>query len=128
MENIFTPQEIAKFLHVAPTTIYAELKRGKLPHVRIGRKYLITRRHLEDYLSQDVVRELLTPEGQKDTSAISKTQIEAGEELETIWLDGVAHDMAQGIAAAEQDVSQDDLRTWLKEMEAAVKPLESDNA
>ena len=59
MKKIFTPREIAELLHVAPTTIYAELERGRLPHTRIGRKYIITRRQLEDYLTKEVVEELL---------------------------------------------------------------------
>ena len=138
MKNIFTPKEIAQFLNVAPTTIYAELKRGKLSHVRIGRKYIITRQHLEDYLSQNVVRELLDSEGQAGTSDASEkvsyeitnyeVQIEGEGKEGADWLDTVADDMARGIAVAERDVSPEELRAWLKVMEAAVKPLEPNNA
>ena len=124
MKRIFTPQEIAQFLCVAPTTIYAELKRGKLPHSRVGRKYIITRQHLENYLSLEVVRELLDTEEQEDT-VTSRKPIGTGRNSETVWMDAVADDMAKGIAAAEQEVPEEELSTWYKMMEAAVKPLEA---
>ena len=108
MKKVFTVQEVAKFLHVAHATIYAELKRGKLPHSRVGRKYLITRQNLEEYLSPEVVQELLDAETEKSG---------------TTWLDITTEDMAKGIAAAETDVPVDEFAAWHKLMEAAVKPL-----
>ena len=113
MKKVFTVQEVSKVLRVAPATIYAELKRGKLPHSRVGRKYLITRQNLEEYLSPNVVQELLDA----DTETIRKKNGVA-------WLDLTAEDMARGIAAAEADVPDDEFATWHALMEAAVKPLE----
>lgn len=112
MKKVFTPQEVAQFLHVAPATIYAELKRGKLPHSRVGRKYLITRQNLEQYLSPEVVDELVDAEMKSS---------------ETPWLDVTAEDMARGIAAAEQGVPEAEFSAWHKLMEAAVKPLGMDD-
>ena len=109
MKKVFTVQEVAKFLHVAHATIYAELKRGKLPHSRVGRKYLITRQNLEEYLSPEVVQELLNTETEK---------------IGATWLDITTEDMAKGIAAAEADVPVDEFSAWHKLMQAAVKPLE----
>jgi excisionase family DNA binding protein len=117
MKKIFTPQEIAELLHIAPTTIYAELKKGKLSHTRIGRKYIITRRQLEDYLTKEVVEELLGEE--RETSEIDEI---------SQWLDVAAQDMSRAIAAAERGVPESERREWLKAMEAAVKPLEVGNA
>ena len=109
MKKVFTVQEVAKFLHVAHATIYAELKRGKLPHSRVGRKYLITRQNLEEYLSPEVVQELLDTETEQNGAT---------------WLDITTEDMAKGIAAAEADVPVDEFSAWHKLMQAAVKPLE----
>ena len=109
MKKVFTVQEVSKFLHVAHATIYAELKRGKLPHSRVGRKYLITRQNLEEYLSPEVVQELLDTETEK---------------IGATWLDITTEDMAKGIAAAEADVPVDEFSAWHKLMQAAVKPLE----
>ena len=113
MKKVFTVQEVAKFLHVAHATIYAELKRGKLPHSRVGRKYLITRQNLEEYLSAEVVQELLNVE----TEAVMQKN-------DAAWLDIIAEDMAEGIAAAEENVPVDEFSAWYKLMEDAVKPLE----
>ncbi|MBM3241229.1 helix-turn-helix domain-containing protein [Candidatus Poribacteria bacterium] len=126
MKKIFTPQEIAEFLHVAPTTIYAELERGKLPHGRVGRKYIITRRHLEDYLTKEVVEELLVEEEQQDTSADLTAESEINGA--SPWLDVIAQDMTEAIAAVEKDVPEAEHQTWLKAMAAAVKPLEVEDA
>ena len=106
MKKVFTVQEVAKFLHVAHATIYAELKRGKLPHSRVGRKYLITRQNLEEYLSPEAVQELLDTETEK---------------IGATWLDITTEDMAKGIAAAEADVPVDEFSAWHKLMQAAVK-------
>lgn len=113
MKKVFTVQEVSKVLRVAPTTIYAELKRGKLPHGRVGRKYLITRQNLEEYLSPEIVQELL------DVDAEAVT-----EKNDAAWLDIISEDMAKGIAAAEEDVPVDEFSAWYKLMEDAVKPLE----
>lgn len=113
MKKVFTVQEVAKLLHVAHATIYAELKRGKLPHSRVGRKYLITRQNLEEYLSAEVVQELLNVEPE---AVMQKN--------DAAWLDIIAEDMTEGIAAAEENVPVDEFSAWYKLMEDAVKPLE----
>jgi excisionase family DNA binding protein len=126
MKKIFTPQEIAEFLHVAPTTIYAELERGKLPHSRVGRKYIITQRHLEDYLTKEVIEELLDEGGQQDTSADLTAEAEINSA--SPWLDVIAQDMAEAIAAVEKDVPEAEHQAWFKAMADAVKPLEVEDA
>jgi excisionase family DNA binding protein len=63
VKKVFSPQEIAELLEVAPSTIYAELARGHLPHTRVGRKYLITKGDLRHYVGGDErLQELLAPE------------------------------------------------------------------
>ena len=109
-KKLFTPREVAEVLQVSPATIYAELERGNLRHQRVGRRYIITRRHLETYLSPETVDEL----------------VGANREPEPPWLDAAAADMARGIAAAEQDVPTAEFASWLEAMEAAVKPLPVD--
>ena len=113
MKKVFTVQEVSQILRVAPATIYAELKRGKLPHSRVGRKYLITRQNLEEYLSPEIVQELLDVE----TEAVTQKN-------DAAWLDIIAEDMAKGIAAAEEAIPADEFSAWYKLMEDAVKPLE----
>ena len=104
---VFTPTEIAKALKVSPATIYAELERGRLPHQRVGRRYIITRRHLEAYLSKETVEDLL----------------DSGDGEETDWLEATAGEMADALSAAEGDVPSQELGHWRSLMAAAVKPL-----
>ena len=60
MNTIFSPKEVAQILKVAPTTIYAELHRGKLKHSRVGRRFLITKSELESYVgSADRLDEMI---------------------------------------------------------------------
>ena len=105
--RIFTPAEVAKALQVSSATIYAELERGRLPHQRVGRRYVITRRHLEAYLSPETVDELLG----------------AGRDEGPDWLQAAAGEMGRGISAAEKDVPSEELDRWMALMGAAVKPL-----
>jgi excisionase family DNA binding protein len=105
--KVFTPTEVARALQVSAATIYAELERGRLPHQRVGRRYLITRRHLEAYLSPETVEELLG----------------AGRDEGTEWLQAAAGEMGRGISAAEQNVPSEELDRWMALMGAAVKPL-----
>ena len=105
--KVFTPTEVAKALQVSPATIYSELERGILPHERVGRRYIITRRHLEAYLSPETVDELLG----------------SGRDEGLDWLEAAAGEMGRGISAAEQDVPSEELDRWMALMGAAVKPL-----
>lgn len=105
--RIFTPTEIAKALKVSPATIYAELERGRLPHQRVGRRYLITRRHLEAYLSKETVEDLLDSVNDEGAD----------------WLEATANEMADAISAAEGDVPSQELDHWRSLMAGAVKPL-----
>ena len=107
MGKVFTPTEVAAALQVSPATIYAELERGRLPHQRVGRRYIITRHHLEAYLSRETVDDLL-----------GSSRDEGSE-----WREATAGEMGRGISAAEEEVPSQELDDWMSLMQAAVKPL-----
>ena len=46
----FPIPEAASVIGVGRTTLYAEITAGRLPTITIGRRRLVTRRALEDYL------------------------------------------------------------------------------
>ena len=46
-----TPEMVAEESHKAPATIYRLIKQNKLPHVKLGRSYLISRVEFEKWLS-----------------------------------------------------------------------------
>ena len=127
MTKLFTPREIATILQVVPATIYAELERGKLPHRRVGRRYIITRKHLEAYLSREVAAELLGPEESGPPLDGQPVRQPVHDEGRT-WLDANALEMARGIATAEEGTSEQEHDAWLNAVTAAVKPLSTEEA
>lgn len=58
MENkiILTPEETAKLLGIGMNKIYELLISGEIPSKRIGRKYLISRILLENWLNSSLVK------------------------------------------------------------------------
>ena len=121
MKKLFTPREIAAILQVVPATIYAELERGKLPHRRVGRRYIITRKHLEVYLSKDVAAELLGPdEGESPLPPPARQPVH---DEDPTWLNANALEMARAIATAEEGTPEQEHDAWLNAVTAAVKPL-----
>jgi excisionase family DNA binding protein len=42
MKEIMTVDEVAKYLGLHPHTVYRLCSEGKLPHTRIGRKFMFT--------------------------------------------------------------------------------------
>ena len=47
---VLTPEEVARMLGLHANSVYAMLKRGELPSVRAGRKWLIPKRRLQIWL------------------------------------------------------------------------------
>jgi excisionase family DNA binding protein len=50
--TLYTPQEVATFLKLRVQTVYDYIHRGKLPAVRLGNRYRISRADLEAFLGQ----------------------------------------------------------------------------
>jgi excisionase family DNA binding protein len=46
-----TPEQASEQLHCHINTIYALLKNGRLPHIKLSRRYLISRIELEKWLA-----------------------------------------------------------------------------
>lgn len=49
-DHMFTPEEIAEKLHFSRSYVYALLKSGRLPSVRVGRVYRITQGGLNQFI------------------------------------------------------------------------------
>lgn len=50
--GVITVEELAVIFRLAPKTIRNWIARGKIPHVRIGRRYFFQKRSLEKWLNQ----------------------------------------------------------------------------
>jgi putative molybdopterin biosynthesis protein len=50
--SLYTPAEVADYLHVSRGTIYSLLSRGEINSVKIGRNRRFTADHVKDYLAR----------------------------------------------------------------------------
>lgn len=46
----FSVDEVAVFLGIGRSLLYEQIRRGQFPHIRVGKRYLITRQGLTEYL------------------------------------------------------------------------------
>lgn len=49
---VYTPEEVAKILGLGRNTVYEQLAQNVIPHVRVGRRFLIPRARLESWLNE----------------------------------------------------------------------------
>ena len=56
LEELLTPEQVAKMLHMAKSTVYAMAHRGLLPAIKIGRSIRIRPKALAKYLDQQEKR------------------------------------------------------------------------
>jgi excisionase family DNA binding protein len=49
IQNLVTVQQAAKLLNITPAAIHKAIKRGRLPHLKLGRVFVIQRADLIQY-------------------------------------------------------------------------------
>jgi putative molybdopterin biosynthesis protein len=57
--SLYTPAEVADYLHVSRGTIYSLLSRGEINSVKIGRNRRFTAENVREYLSQRAAVQVL---------------------------------------------------------------------
>ena len=50
--TLYTPAEVADYLHVSRGTIYSLLSRGEIDSVKIGRNRRFTEEHVREYVQR----------------------------------------------------------------------------
>jgi excisionase family DNA binding protein len=45
--DVLTVEEVARFLGISKASVYEALRKGEIPHARIGRRLLVLRKDLE---------------------------------------------------------------------------------
>lgn len=63
-DDIYTPEQVADFLHVSTKTIYRFIEAGELIAYRVGRQYRIQKSHIDLFLAsrstgREAIRTLL---------------------------------------------------------------------
>lgn len=46
-----TPEQVAEQTHLHINTVYTLIKNGRLPHVKLSRRYLVSAKELEKWLA-----------------------------------------------------------------------------
>jgi excisionase family DNA binding protein len=49
----YSVEEVARITGLSRDLLYDQMRVGKLGYLKVGRRRIITRRHLEDFLSND---------------------------------------------------------------------------
>ena len=60
MPTLYTPNQVADYLHISRGTIYSLISRGQISSMKVGRKRRFTASQIKDYLQrnpQEVVLE-----------------------------------------------------------------------
>lgn len=52
LEDALTTEEVAKIVHATPRTVRLWIQAGDLSVIRVGKRFLITRRALTEYINR----------------------------------------------------------------------------
>jgi excisionase family DNA binding protein len=52
LPDVLTVSEVAEVLRVSGSVVYEAIRRKEIPHLRIGRRLMVPRRELEQYLAE----------------------------------------------------------------------------
>lgn len=52
LPSLYTPSQVADYLHVSRGTIYSLISRGQIKSVKVGRKRRFTSAHIKEYLNR----------------------------------------------------------------------------
>jgi len=52
LPSLYTPSQVADYLHVSRGTIYSMLSRGQIDSLKVGRHRRFTAQHVKDFLSK----------------------------------------------------------------------------
>jgi putative molybdopterin biosynthesis protein len=55
-DDLLTPEQVAEILQIHKLTVYDYIRKGKLGAIRLGRKYRITKKDLEQLLNCNRVK------------------------------------------------------------------------
>jgi len=53
LPNLYTPAQVADYLHVSRGTIYSMLSRGQMESMKVGRSRRFTEQQIRDYLDSN---------------------------------------------------------------------------
>ncbi len=56
MEEILTAEEVARYLKIPVSSVYAKARRGEIPAIRIGRLYRFRKAYIDRWLEEQMTQ------------------------------------------------------------------------
>jgi len=91
VKEIMTPEQVAEYLQLDPTTVYRYIRQGKLVASKLGRNYRIPKANVDEFLQANST----SPQARE---ALFRRVGEIAERNRDIPLQEVEEDVAQAIA------------------------------
>ncbi len=91
VREIMTPEQVADYLQLDPTTVYRYIRQGKLVAAKLGRNYRIPKANVDFFL-------LANSTSPQAREALFRRVTEIAERNQDIPLEEVQKDVAEGIA------------------------------
>src|SRR3989337_984706 len=91
VKEIMTPEQVAEYLQLDPTTVYRYIRQGKLVASKLGRNYRISKVNVDDFLQANST----SPQARE---ALFRRVSEIAERNKDIPLDQVEQDVAEATA------------------------------
>ena len=93
--DVLTPEQVADYLQIRRDTVYRYIREGKLPAVRLGRSYRVTRENLDVFFLMNS-----TPSDARD--ALFKRVLSIAAKASPVPAKEVERDVAEAVAAARR--------------------------
>ena len=56
LPEFFAPDKLASVLHISRSTLYRALRRGEIPCLRVGKRFILSRVHLERWMEENLCK------------------------------------------------------------------------
>ena len=53
LPEFFAPDKLASVFHISRSTLYRALRRGEIPCLRVGKRFILSRVHLERWMEEN---------------------------------------------------------------------------
>ena len=54
LPDFFAPDKLAAVFPVSRSTLYRALRRGEIPSLRVGKRFVLSRSHLEQWVEENI--------------------------------------------------------------------------
>lgn len=56
LPEFFAPDKLAAVFPISRSTLYRALRRGEIPSLRVGKRFVLSRRHLEQWVEENLCK------------------------------------------------------------------------